>query len=116
MKHQLCVIALTTSKIINNYQQTKVEYRDRLQEYQTLRQRSDTTGNVDREAIARLALEEASQNFYRAETILKVHWTNLWQQYRELLQTSSQEQFQWFLTELFAVNEALSDISKVVSC
>lgn len=116
MKHQLWVLALTTSKIISNYQQTKVEYKDRLQEYQTICQRVNSTGNFDREAMARLDLEEASQQFYRAETILKVHWTHLWQQYRQLLQTQSQEQFQWFFTELLAVNEALSDISKVVGC
>jgi hypothetical protein len=114
MKHQLCVLTLTTAKIVSNYQRAKVEYEDRLREYRAVKQ-PIRCGEIERESIADLALDQASQEFYRSESIMKVHWAHLWQRYCNLMQEQSQTPPQWFFTELLAVNEALTEISKVVS-
>ncbi|MGB3240347.1 MAG: hypothetical protein WBB29_18790 [Geitlerinemataceae cyanobacterium] len=116
MKHQICVLTLTTSKIVSNYQRAKVEYEDRLLEYQETQRLIPSSKDIDWESVADLALDRASQEFYRSERILKAHWELLWQRYRNLMQEHQQQPPQWFFTELLAVNEALTEISKVVGC
>jgi hypothetical protein len=113
MKHTLCVLTLTTAKLVRNYQEAKAEYDHQLREYQAICQSSIITCQIEDESSADSALERSSQKFYRAETVLKVHWANLWQRYRHLIQERSQQPPQWFLTELVTLNEALTEISKV---
>jgi broad specificity phosphatase PhoE len=115
MKHNICVLTLTTAKIVSNYQRTKAEYEDRLREYQEVQKTTLFFREMEYESIASFALDQASQELYQSERILKVHWAHLWQRYRNLMQEYQQQPPQWFFTELLAVNEALCEVSKVVS-
>jgi hypothetical protein len=113
MKQKLCALTLTTSKIVSNYQRAKAEYEDRLREYRDIQQPTRSTTDIERESMVGVALEKASQEFYRSERILKVHWALLWQRYRNLMQEHREQPPQWFFMELLAVNEALTEISNV---
>lgn len=111
MKHQLYVLTLTTTKLVRNYQRAKDQYQDRLREYQDLSQPAILIGALGGDEIAREALENASRAFYQSEHILKIHWTHLWQHYRQLTRDQKQESSQGCLNELVVVHEALAEIA-----